>query len=48
MPTVVGQGKVAQFSTHSYPYTGFGVMMLASLVLAIAALVRRKQFSGET
>jgi hypothetical protein len=47
MPTVFGQGKVAQFSTHSYPYTGFGLMMLTSLVLGIAALVRRKQFSGE-
>ena len=48
MPTVFGQGKVAQFSTHSYPYTGFGLMMLTSLVLAIAALIRRKQFGGET
>jgi hypothetical protein len=47
MPTVFGQGKVAQFSTHSYPYTGFGLMMLTSLVLAIAALIRRKQFGGE-
>ncbi len=44
MPTVFGDGKVAQFFTHSYPYTGFGLMMLSSLVLAVAALIRRKQY----
>ncbi|WP_236725590.1 hypothetical protein [Solemya pervernicosa gill symbiont] len=44
MPTVFGQGKVAQFATHSYPYIGFGLMVLSSLALAIAALIRRKQF----
>ena len=44
MPTVFGQGKVAQFTTHSYPYYGFGLMLLFSAVLAVAALVRRKQF----
>jgi len=44
MPTVFGQGKVAQFATHSYPYTGFGLMLLMSLLLGIAALTRRKQF----
>jgi hypothetical protein len=43
MPTVFGDGKVAQFSTHSYPYTGFGLMVLLSLVLAILALIRRKE-----
>ena len=42
MPTVVGQGKVAQFSTHSYPAIGFGLMMLMSVLLALAALLRRK------
>lgn len=42
MPTVVGQGKVAQFSTHSYPAMGFGLMMLMSVLLALAALLRRK------
>lgn len=44
MPTVFGDGKVAQFTTHSYPYTGFGLMLLFSLVLAVAALLRVKQF----
>ena len=43
MPTVFGQGKVAQFATHSYPYTGFGLMLLMSLLLGIAALTRRRQ-----
>jgi len=43
MPTVFGDGKVAQFTTHSYPYIGFGVMLALSGVLAVAALVRRKQ-----
>jgi hypothetical protein len=48
MPTVFGQGKVAQFATHSYPDKGFGVMVLMSLVLAVAALIRRKQFKQES
>jgi len=43
MPTVFGDGKVAQFATHSYPYWGFGLMVLTSVVLALAALLRRKQ-----
>jgi len=34
---------VAQFATHSYPYTGFGLMLLMSLLLGIAALTRRRQ-----
>ncbi len=46
MPTVFGQGKVAQFATHSYPDIGFGLMMLTSLLLAVAALIRRKQFKA--
>ena len=44
MPTVFGDGKVAQFSTHSYPHYGFGLMMLSSLLLLVAGLIRRKQF----
>ncbi|WP_303908120.1 hypothetical protein [Thiohalomonas denitrificans] len=43
MPTVFGQGKVAQFFTHSYPDWGFGLMVLQSFLLAVAALLRRKQ-----
>jgi hypothetical protein len=47
MPTVFGQGKVAQFSTHSYPHRGFGLMLLTSAVLVLALLIRRKQLQEE-
>ncbi len=47
MPTVFGDGKVAQFATHSYPYIGFGLMLGASALLALAALLRRKELVGE-
>lgn len=43
MPTVFGDGKVAQFTTHSYPAIGFGLLVIASVLLALAALIRRKQ-----
>jgi hypothetical protein len=46
MPTVFGDGKVAQFGTHSYPYWGFGLMLLLSAVLAAASLLRRKQIKS--
>jgi hypothetical protein len=46
MPTVFGDGKVAQFSTHSYPHIGFGLMLATSAVLAVAALIRRKQLKN--
>ncbi|MCR6628932.1 MAG: hypothetical protein NVV74_02095 [Magnetospirillum sp.] len=42
MPTVFGEGKVAQFSTYSYPHYGFGLLVAASLCLTLAALLRRK------
>jgi len=45
MPTVFGDGKVAQFTTHSYPYTGFGLMVLFAAILVIAANQRYKQFN---
>lgn len=43
MPTVFGDGKVAQFTTHSYPAIGFGYMMASSAVLLFAGLIRFKQ-----
>ena len=46
MPTVFGQGKVAQFATHSYPAIGFGLMLAVSALLALAALLRRKELRG--
>ena len=42
MPTVFGVGKVAQFATYSYPYYGFGLIMLNSVILAAVALIRLK------
>ena len=45
MPTVFGDGKVAQFSTHSYPYWGFGLMLLLSVVVALMVILRRKQLN---
>ena len=47
MPTVFGQGKVAQFSTNSYPHIGFWLMVLFSLLLGAAALLRRQQKQSE-
>ena len=43
MPTVFGEGKVAQFATFSYPSIGFGLMLLNSVLLAAIALIRRKE-----
>ncbi len=43
MPTVFGQGKVAQFTTHSYPAIGFFMMLVMSVMLGFAALMRYKQ-----
>ena len=48
MPTVFGQGKVAQFSTHSYPYIGFFLMMAMSAVLLVAAVIRKRQMEDES
>ncbi len=42
MPTVFGVGKVAQFSTFSYPSLGFGFMVLNSVTLAAIVLLKRK------
>jgi len=42
MPTVFGEGKVAQFSTYSYPYIGYGLLLLVSALLLPAILLRRK------
>jgi len=43
MPTVFGEGKVAQFSTYSYPYWGYGLLVLVFVFLAVALLLRRQQ-----
>lgn len=48
MPTVFGEGKVAQFSTYSYPYWGYGLLMLMFISLVPAILMRRKQLREGT
>lgn len=42
MPTVFGQGKVAQFTTLSYPSTGFAMMLALCVCMLLAMLLRRK------
>lgn len=41
MPTVFGEGKVAQFSTNSYPHWGFALLG-GMFVLLVAAAARRR------
>ena len=43
MPTVFGEGKVAQFSTFSYPYWGYGLLAIIFVCMMVALLIRRKQ-----
>ncbi len=42
MPTVFGDGKVAQFTTHSYPTTGFWVLLAISALSLLAIVSKRK------
>ncbi len=42
MPTVFGDGKVAQFTTHSYPAIGFYVLLGVFILLMLSVLIRRK------
>ena len=42
MPTVFGDGKVAQFTTHSYPTTGFWILLAISLFSLLAIISKRK------
>ncbi len=45
MPTVFGDGKVAQFTTHSYPTIGFFILIViaAFSLLAIMAKIKESQ-----
>ncbi len=42
MPTVLGDGKVAQFTTHSYPTIGFYFLLGIFVFLTFSVLIRRK------
>jgi hypothetical protein len=43
MPTVFGDGKVAQFTTHSYPSWGFGLMAAFAVVVALLVLLKKNE-----
>lgn len=43
MPTVFGEGKVAQFSTYSYPHWGYALLIVVFLCLTLALLLRRRE-----
>lgn len=47
MPTVFGDGKIAQFTTHSYPTTGF-YLLLAIGILSLLALFAKQKALKET
>jgi len=42
MPTVFGDGKVAQFTTHSYPTVGFYFLLLYFVLMVLSVLIRRR------
>ncbi|RXJ69682.1 cytochrome C [Halarcobacter ebronensis] len=44
MPTVFGDGKIAQFTTHSYPNIGFFTLVVIGLLGLLAVLSRNKAF----
>lgn len=43
MPTVFGQGKVAQFTTHSYPTVGFYILMITSILSILSIFSKLKE-----
>ncbi|PKN14763.1 MAG: cytochrome C, partial [Deltaproteobacteria bacterium HGW-Deltaproteobacteria-24] len=44
MPTVFGQGKVAQFTTHSYPTIGFYILILTSILSILSIFSKLKEY----
>jgi hypothetical protein len=42
MPTVFGDGKIAQFTTHSYPTIGFYLIVAISLLSLLAFFAKQK------
>ena len=42
MPTVFGDGKIAQFTTHSYPTIGFYLIIAISLLSLLAFFAKQK------
>ena len=46
MPTVFGDGKFAQFTTHSYPHWGFGLLAATFLFMLVAVARRRLELAS--
>ena len=44
MPTVFGDGKIAQFTTHSYPTIGFYMLVAVSILSLLAFFAKQKAF----
>jgi hypothetical protein len=42
MPTVFGDGKIAQFTTHSYPTIGFYLLIAIAILSLLAILAKNK------
>ncbi len=47
MPTVFGDGKVAQFTTHSYPTTGFWLLIAISVLCLLAVVSKNKALKAK-
>jgi len=47
MPTVFGDGKVAQFTTHSYPTTGFWILIAISIFSLLAVVSKNKYLKNK-
>jgi len=47
MPTVFGEGKVAQFITMSYPNYGFLLSVGTFVFFILAILMKRKEFNNK-
>jgi hypothetical protein len=43
MPTVFGDGKVAQFTTHSYPTMGFFMLLIIAVLSLLAVMSKTKE-----
>jgi hypothetical protein len=47
MPTVFGDGKVAQFTTHSYPTIGFWLLLAISILTLLAIVSKNKYLKAK-
>ena len=47
MPTVFGEGKVAQFTTSSYPYFGFYIALLVFILFVVAVPLKMKSLKNK-